>query len=78
MRSNPVARIIRNLLEAERKEKEHREWVKNLFVPVGLDLFGYAPLPQPREPMKPLAPLSPLVPLVPLAPKSKIISSANE
>jgi len=45
MRSNPVGRIVRHLLEAERKEKERREWVKNLFVPVGLDLFGYASTP---------------------------------
>ena len=44
MRSNPVGRIVHHLLEAERKEKERREWVKTLFVPIGIDIFGYTRL----------------------------------
>src|SRR5688500_9618014 len=33
MRSNPIGRIIRNLLEAERKEAAYKEWVENLIEP---------------------------------------------
>ena len=35
MRSNPVGRIVRNLLEAERKKAAYKEWVDNLFHPIG-------------------------------------------
>ena len=34
MRSNPVGRIVRNLLEADRKKAAYKEWVDNLFEPV--------------------------------------------
>ena len=42
MRSNPVGRIIRNLLEAERKEAAYKEWVDNLFEPPD----PHAPIPR--------------------------------
>ena len=52
MRSNPVGRIVRNLLEADRKKAAYKEWVDNLFEPVGLDLFGYARPPVGKMPAR--------------------------
>jgi len=32
--SRTLGRILRNLIEAKRREEAHREWEKNLFLPM--------------------------------------------
>jgi len=53
MRSNPLGRIVRNLLEAERNKAAYDEWLDNLFHPISHYLDDYEkPIPIGRKCMR--------------------------